>query len=328
MILLFDGHNTFCRNFAACPMSDINGKPVGGVIGSIRSIKWLLRETGADRVYWIWDAPGGSAKRRSILSEYKAGRKPHMNRAVDENVTDSKDNFIWQFEKTQQLLRLLGVTQIAVPDIEADDAIAYMVGLLDPHQKCVVSSDKDMWQLVSNTTTVYWPVKKAYITPGTLKEYTPFHQSNYVLARAMSGKGDASDNVHGIKGLGMTTILKIFPQLAIIPTTITEILNFVRDQLGSMEKGIAKLGASEKRWFQLLLDNEGLIRQNIEIMQLTSPIISATSASVVRHSTETKPKFEMINFKLALINAGIQLTDNDLWVTFQEYKRRVESAAG
>ena len=324
--LIFDTTNLFMRNYAACPQSDMNGNPAGGVIGSIRSIKWLISETKADQVFCVWDAAGGSSKRRSILSDYKAGRKPHMNRAVDENVKDGQENFIWQLDKTQQLLSLIGITQITAQDIEADDAIAYLVGMLDPSPKVVVSSDKDMWQLISDTTMVYWPVKKTYITPGTFNEHSPFINSNYVLARAISGKGDSSDNIHGISGLGENTILKIFPMLAKSPTTFSELLNYVRDQLGRNEKGELKIGASEKRWFPIILEQQDLIRRNIELMQLTSPIISATSASLIRRAAqEFKPKFEMTNFKLSLINAGIQITDKDLFTTFQEYRRRVEN---
>lgn len=323
MILLIDGNNAFFRCFAAISAGDTNGNPIGGVIGCIRMVKWLLRETQADRVFWVWDAPGGSKKRRAILSEYKAGRKPRMNREVDENVTDSRDNLVWQIDKVQQLLKLLGVTQITVQDIEADDAIGYMVGLLEGHRKVVVSSDKDMWQLIDDTTTVYWPVKKVYINTGTFIDYSPFHKDNYVLARALA-MGDNSDNIKGLKGLGEKTLLKIFPFLATKPTSFSELLEYVRDRLQLVGKDESKLSASEKRWFPVIVANNELVRQNLQLMQLTSPIISATAASTIRHAVqEVKPTFDIINFKLSLINAGIQLTDNDLYTTLQEYKRRV-----
>lgn len=327
MILIFDGNNTFFRNFAASSIADANGAPIGGIVGCVRSIKWILRETKARRVFWVWDAPGGSKKRRAIITDYKAGRKPHMNREFDETTTDSQKNLVWQMERTEQFLKYLGVTQISVQDIEADDAIAYLAGMFEGEQKVIVSSDKDMWQLVNDTTTVYWPTKKVYITTGNFSEQTPFRPENYVLARAISGKGDTSDNVHGIKGLGDKTIEKLFPILKLQPTTLDQLLGLVRDQLQRNEEGAAKLSASEKRWYATLIEAQDLVRTNLQVMQLTSPIISATAGAIIRNAVENvKPEFNITKFKLALINSGIQLTDQDLFATFQEYRTRVTNA--
>jgi 5'-3' exonuclease len=314
MNLIFDGNNTFFRNFAVNPISDINGNPVGGIIGTIRSVKWLLRDTKPSRIYFVWDAPGGSRKRRGILEEYKAGRKPRMNREVDENTTDSQKNLIWQMQKTKSFLRFLGVTQIEVQDIEADDGIAYLVGLLDPQQKVVVSSDKDFWQLVSPTTSVYWPVKKVLLTTDNFRDQTQFLPENYVIARAISGKGDVSDNIHGIKGLGDKTILKLFPFLAERPISPLDLYEFC-------EKHIL-----ENKWYSVILQNRELVNRNVEVMQLTTPIISAPAASVIRHAAlETRPQFEFAAFKLALANNSIQITDVDLMPAFSEYRARVSN---
>ncbi len=328
MILLFDGSNTFFRNFAACPVCDANGNPAGAVVGSIRSLKWLVRENRATRVFWVWDAPGGSKKRRAILEDYKAGRRPRMNREFDETTTESQKNLVEQLDKTQQLLRYLGVVQVAVQDVEADDAIAYLCGALEGHKKTVVSSDKDMWQLVNENTTVYWPTKKIYITPHVFRSVSLYPPENYVLARAISGKGDTSDNVHGIKGLGDRTIEKIFPILVQTPTTLDELLTWVRGRLEQNGKGALELKSTEKRWYQTLLDSEELVRRNVQVMQLTSPIISAASGAIIRNAVDSaKPEFNITKFKLALIVAGIQLTDNDLFTTFQEFRVRATNAS-
>jgi DNA polymerase-1 len=327
MILIIDGNNLFFRNYAASSVADSNGTPVGGVVGCIRSLKWIIREIRATRVFWVWDAPGGSKKRRAIVSDYKAGRKPSLNREADETMDEGRKNLIWQLERTEQFLKYLGVVQISVQDIEADDAIAYLCGMFEGHQKVVVSSDKDMWQLVNETTTVYWPTKKVYITPGNFREQTHYPPENYVLARAISGKGDTSDNVHGIKGLGDKTIEKLFPVLTLQPTTLDQLLLLVRDQLQRNEEKAIKLTVSEKRWYQTLLENADLVRRNIQVMQLTSPIISAHAGTIIRNAAEDiRPEFNITKFKLALINSGIQLTDQDIFVAFQEFRVRATNA--
>lgn len=327
MILIFDGNNTFFRNYAASSIADVNGVPVGGVVGCIRSLKWLIRETKATRVFWVWDAPGGSKKRRAIVEDYKSGRKPSLNRAADETLDEGRKNLIWQLERVEQLLKYLGVVQISVQDIEADDAIAYLCGVLEGETKVVVSSDKDMWQLVNDTTTVYWPTKKVYITTANFGEMSHFLSQNYVLARAISGKGDTSDNVHGIKGLGEKTIEKIFPLLTQVPTSLDDLVKWVRERLERNEKGDLDLKDTEKRWYRALLDGEELVRRNVQVMQLTSPIISAHAGAVIRNAVDgVKPEFNITKFKLVLINSGIQLTDQDIFVAFQEFRVRASHA--
>ncbi len=62
-------------------------------------------------------------------------------------------------------------------------------------------------------------------------------------------------------------------------------------------------------------------------MQLTDPIISASAAAIIRHAAEMKPSFNISGFKLALLNNSIQMTENDLFTTFQEYRLRVMNEA-
>lgn len=327
-VLIFDGTNTFHRNFVVNPAADINGEPIGGIIGTIRSIKYMIAETQPDKVIFVWDGNGGSKKRRGIVSEYKMGRKPRLNREVDEGTKDSRENFAWQTQKLKKLLPFLGIIQIEIDDIEADDTIGYLVGLLDPCAKVVVSSDRDMWQLVSDTTIVYWPTKKVYISRGTFKDQTPILPENYVLARALA-MGDSSDNIKAIKGLGEKTLLKLFPCLTKEQFTHQQLIELIRHDLERDQRGDIKpkLTASQKRWFQVVLDSTELVSRNIEVMQLTTPNISAQAAGIIRNAANLQPSFNMTGFKMALINNQIQLTDQELFPVFQAYRARVNNAA-
>lgn len=327
--LIFDGLNTFLRNYAANKISDPNGEPIGGVIGTIRSIKSMIREVKPSRVIFVWDGDGGSRRRRGIIAEYKSGRKPHLNREIEADADAERKNMHWQREKVKSLLGFLGVTQVEVDDIEADDTIGYLVGLLDPLPKVVVSSDRDMWQLVSDTTVVYWPVKKTYITTETFRENCPVLPQNFVLFRAMSGAGDASDNVHGIKGLGEKTILKLFPNFAKEPVTLTQLLADLDQALALDEQRAVDppLKDTEKKWYRAILDNQELLRRNLQVMQLTSPEISAQAGHIIRTAAEAKPSFNTTGFKLALLNNNFQVTDSDMFSVFQEYRIRASGSA-
>jgi len=318
-VLIFDGTNTFLRNFVVNPHSDINGNPIGGLVGTLRSIKYMIRETGADRVLFVWDGVGGAQRRRGIVADYKMGRKPRLNREVVEGVKTSADNMYFQKEKLKTFLGYLGVTQIEIENIEADDTIGYLVGLLEPLQKVVVSSDRDMWQFVSDTTIVYWPTKKVYITKETFGQFSPILTENFVLARAL-GNGDSSDNIKGIKGLGEKTLLKLFPMLPTVPVDLKFIMEECHGQVINNPDNLKGI----KRWYKVILENETLVRTNLSIMQLTDPEISPTAAAVIRNAANMKPRFNISGFKLALLNNSIQLVESDMFQTFQEYRLRAE----
>jgi DNA polymerase-1 len=319
-ILIFDGHNVFIRSFVVNPHADENGNPIGGLLGTLRSVKFMIRETQADRVFFVWDGVGGSQRRRGVVEGYKMGRKPRLNRPVDEGVGDSGVNMHWQMEKTRALLGYLGVTQLCIDNIEADDTIGYLVGALEPTQKVVVSSDRDMWQLVSDTTTIYWPTKKVFITKETFKDHSSILPENYVLFRALSGHGDASDNVRGIKGLGEKTIVKLFPEFEERHFSLDDLADECRatiEQQGPDPKG-------KFRWHRAILDSLDLVRRNVQVMQLVDPVISVQAAGIIRQAIAQEPSFNISNFKVALLNNAIQITDQDFFTTFQEYRMRAE----
>lgn len=310
--LIFDGHNLFLRNYAVNPAMDTNGDAIGGVIGTIRSVKYMISEVNPDRVFIVWDGPGGSKKRRGIYAEYKAGRKPRLNREFEAGgVEENSNNLHQQMERVKPLLRLLGVTQIEIEDIEADDAIAYLVGCLELQPKVVVSSDKDLWQLVSPTTSVYWPVKKIYITSESMATDGCL-PANWIYVKALLG--DDSDNVKGVRGIGPATVKKLFPELSQRAFSFAEFFQLVEER------------AKEQRKAAVILEARELVRENVDLMQLSSPIISATAASVIRGAAELRPAFNFTGFKLAMLNQGIQLTDTDLVTTFRSYQMRNEHA--
>lgn len=327
--LIFDATNVAIRHFLANPACDENGNPIGAILGTLRMLRYMLQETKPDRVFFAWDGEGGSRRRRGTMAEYKAGRKPRLNRTIDETPGDSKENLGWQMAKLKAMLGSLGVAQLELPDIEADDTIGYLAGLLASSVKVVVSGDRDMWQLVGPTTTVYWPNKKVYIGPGEFLQHAPVLPENFVLYRALSGKGDTSDNIRGIKGLGEKTILKLFPLLAQSPITPTQFLADLEQLLALDESGGVepKLKESEKRWYREVLAQSDLVVERVALMQLTSPEISAHAAAVIREIASAPPRFNLTGFKLALMNSSIQFTDQELFSAVREYQLRVESTS-
>lgn len=310
--LIVDGLNNFVRNFCVNPTLDVNGMPIGGTIGFVRTLKHVMREVRPTRVIVAWDGKGGSAKRRSVYGEYKAGRKPRLNREYgdDESVDDSRENMRHQYAKVREYLTLLGVAQVEVESCEADDLIGYLCSsVYTDVEKVVMSTDRDFLQLVDQKTVIYSPTKKILYTKKNFVELVGVLPENYIYVKSIVG--DTSDNIRGVKGVGEKTLIKSFPFLAERQTSLEEIFGAAETQ---REKS-AKCNA-------LLLGRE-VVSSNLQLMQLRSPTIGAHSVRSIRHQVRDDAYvFNFSDFKLTIIRDGIQLTDTDFFIVFGEYKLR------
>jgi DNA polymerase-1 len=314
-VLIIDGLNTFIRNWCVNPTMDGNGGHVGGMIGCLRSIKNLVRDTKCTRAVIAWDGKGGSRKRRGIYKEYKAGRKPRVNRHLDmDNVEESQKNLWEQHALTRKYLEMLGVCQVEVEDCEADDVISYLCySMYHDVQKVIVSTDRDFWQLVNKNTIVYSPTRKVYYSPGEIKEETGVLPINYIYIKAISG--DKSDNIQGIANLGPKTVVKFFPFLADHESNLEEIK--------AAAQALVPTGKREKELLKALLEQWEVIITNVRLMQLANPIISPQSTHSIRHQVgKDVGSVNVSAIKLALLRDNIQIHDQDFFMVFNEYRGR------
>lgn len=311
-ILIIDGMNTFIRCWAVVPQMSTNGDHVGGIIGFLRSIKANIRDARPTRTIIVWDGKGGSQQRRGVYAEYKAGRKPRVNREYDfgESPEDSKRDMGEQLLRARQYTELLGISQIEIDAIEADDVIAYLCRhLYQDTDKVVVSTDRDFLQLVDRHTLVYSPSRKLYFTAAVVKEKHLVIPENFIYVKALMG--DASDNIKGIGGIGEKTAVKLFPFLAERPSSLEEVIEY------------ARTNQDKKPKYKAVYDGREVLNGNVQLMQLTMPIISAQSVAAIRYSLRpTETKFVMSEVMLLLLRDGIQLTDSDFFSTFKEYHVR------
>lgn len=327
-LLLIDGLNLFLRNWSAVPMMDANGEACGGFVGTLRSLKSLLREGQYDRTLFCWDGKGGSAKRRGLYSGYKDGRTPRLNRQYDfETIEASQANLRFQYGRVKKYLEMLGITQVEVENCEADDVIALLCrSVFDDTDKVIVSTDRDFFQLIDTKTVVYSPIKKVYYSCDRFREELGVLPENYIFIKAICG--DGSDNVKGVgdvagmKGLGPKTVTKFFPVLNEREVSAEE--------LHQIAQVLVPKGRREKELLKALLDRWDVVIENFRIMQLSSPIISPQSVHSIRHQAEREPPpFNATSTKLALLKDGIQLRDADIFQVFNEYHvRRLAAREG
>ena len=224
-ILVIDAMNMLIRSFSLLKAMNPSGAHVGGLVGFLRSLGYVTRIFDPTRVVVVWDGKGGSANRKNIDPNYKAQRA--NTRITHWGLYDTKEEeteaLIGQLYRTQDYLECLPVQQLMAEKLEADDIIAYIAKRASSSsvKKCtIVSSDKDFLQLVDNTIEVYAPVKKKTFTQDNIFDELKVLPENYNVVKALLG--DNSDNLAGVKGLGIKTIIAEFPNLVHEPGTTLE----------------------------------------------------------------------------------------------------------
>ncbi len=276
-VLIIDQLNLFFRNYIVNPSLSSNGMPIGGLKGCFQSIQKIVRESKPDLIITCWDGEGGSAKRKLIKKDYKAGRKPiRLNRDIRVMSEDQEiENKIWQQARLIEYYNQVPIIQFMFKSTEADDIIAYLSNMkeLQHAEKLIISSDKDFFQLLNSKTVLYRPIQKEILNEKSIVEKFNIHPNNFAIARALVG--DKSDNIDGVEGLGLKTIAKRFSMLK-------ESTQITIDNL--MEYSHEMLKESNVKAYSKVLENRSLIDRNYKMMQLYAPILSINAKKQIRET--------------------------------------------
>ena len=278
-LLIVDALNAYLRAYIVDPSISTNGQPIGGLKGFVKILQKLVRMTKPDQVMVVWDGPNGSAKRKIMDKNYKAGRKPiRLNRAFH-NLTDNEEllNKIWQQSRAIEYLNNMPIIQFMLPEIEADDVISYVTSLshYSGWQKIIVSNDRDFMQLCDDETVLWRPTKDEVLNAKRIVEQLGVHPTNMALARAIIG--DPSDNLPGVKGAGFATVAK---RLGFLSEDTTHTIDRV------IEHCEEKLEDSNLKFYSNVAENRDLIQHNYKMMQLYAPVMSIKSKTIVKEAVE------------------------------------------
>ena len=273
-VLIIDGLNTFIRVFSVIPTTNEDGVHVGGIVGFLKSIGYVINMVSPTRVIIVFDGKGGSTRRRKIYPEYKQNRKTkyRVNRTYDfASQEDEKQNMIMQLQRCVEYLDTLPVTVLSYDNIEADDTIGYLTKQVLPESNIIImSTDKDFLQLANGRVKIWSPSKKKMYDDKSVFEEFGISSQNYIWYRVLDG--DKSDNINGVRGLGLKTIRKKLPFL-----TDNHICNI--DDIVSV-----------------LPESKELIDRNYKLMQLNDVDISGnTKTKIVQRVNE--PINELVKYK-------------------------------
>ena len=211
-VLLVDSMNTFMRSFAVINSMNTQGTHVGGMIGFLRSLAYVVNLVQPTRVICVFDGEGNTTNRKNLYSDYKGNRKLKRitNWSSFDDLADESASMSQQMLRLVDYLHQLPVNIITRDKLEADDLIGYLAPKFD--QAVIMSADQDFLQLCSDSVQVYSPIKKKFYGPKEVYDEYGLWPQNFINYKVLMG--DTSDNLPGVKGLGPKKLYKLFPELA------------------------------------------------------------------------------------------------------------------
>ena len=215
-VLLVDGFNTFIRSFSVNPSLNEDGAHVGGLVGFLKSIRYTINKFKPTRCVIVFDGKNSSKPRQKIFPQYKAGRKirSRLNRLVNwgGGPHDERESMALQLRRLVEYLECLPLTIVSIDNLEADDIMSYICNLvLKESQFTIMSADKDFYQLVDKRVKLYSPTKKILYDRETIKKEFGVYPQNVLTCRVV--EGDKSDEIPGVRGISVKTLIKEFPLL-------------------------------------------------------------------------------------------------------------------
>lgn len=190
--LVIDGNNFLFRVFySKRPEKLYNGFNVANVSHFMHMLRNLQKRFHADEIFITWDKRLNPTKEnfRKQLVSYKA------QRVESENIKKIFETI----DHVQKFVDALGIKTIYPVNLEADDVIRYMTMGVSG-KTLVVSSDKDLLQLVQDSVHLLMPVKDVLVNPENFKRITNIEREDFILHKCIVG--DVSDNVPGLDKFG------------------------------------------------------------------------------------------------------------------------------
>ena len=196
-LVLIDGSGYIFRAFHALPpMTRGDGTPVNAVFGFTGMVMKLVDDLAPSHVAVVFDS-ARQTFRNDIYADYKANR------------TDPPEDLVPQFALVRSATEALSLPQLEAPGFEADDLIATYAAMAEAAglETVIVSSDKDLMQLVRGGVTMLDPMKQRRIAAPEVEERFGVTPDRVVDVQALAG--DSTDNVPGVPGIGVKTAAEL-----------------------------------------------------------------------------------------------------------------------
>ena len=199
-LYLIDGSGFIFRAYYGYPlMNREDGTPTNAVYGFCTMINKLINQTDADLVAVIFDKARRNF-RNEIYPAYKANRD------------DAPENLIPQFKLIRQACKAYNIPMVEMDNYEADDLIATYAKMAEDMgaEVSIISSDKDLMQLVNDNITMFDAMKNITIDRERVFEKFGVYPEKVVDIQSLAG--DSSDNIPGVPGIGIKTASQLIEE--------------------------------------------------------------------------------------------------------------------
>ncbi len=192
-LFLIDGNSLLYRSYYAIRgLTNSKGFPTNAIYGFVTSLRKLLGVEKPEYLGIVFDTKGPTL-RHQAFKDYKAQRKP------------MPDDLGVQIPVLKELITALRIPLYESQDYEADDVLASLARIASGRgvHSVIVTTDKDLLQVVDATTSVYNPSKEKTLDEEGVKEFFGVEAAR--VADVLSLQGDQSDNIPGVPGIGEKT---------------------------------------------------------------------------------------------------------------------------
>lgn len=231
-IFLIDGSGFIYRAFHALPpLTRKDGTPIGAVYGFVKAIRALQQRINSGYLAVVFDA-GKKTFRNDLYPEYKAHRPP------------TPEELIPQFPIVREAVKALNIAAVESDGYEADDVIATYAKKAKEEglEVVIVSSDKDLMQLIDDKVSMYDALKSRSIGEEEVVKKFGVAPDKVIDAQALIG--DSSDNIPGVAGIGVKTAAQLINEYGSLDNLLEhaeEIPQKKRRETLLASKDIAKL---------------------------------------------------------------------------------------
>lgn len=202
-IILVDGNNLLFRSFYATAyqgviMKNSKGFPTNALYGFINMMNKIIKDENPSYIMVAFDK--GKTFRHDKYDEYKSGR------------TEMPDELKVQFPKAKEVLDTMGIKHFEIDNYEADDIIGTLAKMVDEEDEfiaTIVSSDKDLLQLISDEVTVKLLKQSGHIMMDREEFRRTYQVDPARMVDLKALMGDASDHIPGVKGIGEKTAINL-----------------------------------------------------------------------------------------------------------------------
>ncbi len=269
--LLVDGEWNLKRNYSAREIVSINGEHCGGVFGFLENLGRVLNKLLPDRVIVMWDGDMSGKLRHDIYPLYKQDHKSwdaetyyKTPKEIDDEER-KKISISNQKRKLKNLFENLFIRQAEVELIEGDDLIAqYILTKKSDEEVVIYSRDQDYYQLIDEKVSILRPVDGILLTNKNFQKLLGYPASNSLILKCF--KGDSSDNISGIHGVALKTILKYFPKFSEEEYTIDRIISEAASIYNSQK--------NKSKTLENIIGSRIVFKRNFELMNLKSPFVN------------------------------------------------------